>query len=257
LRLGGSRLLDQLLSSPKGSRTFREPCCLVLVRFKKVSLLGHLQEAMIRILRVLMGSLAVVLAAACSSSPPPQATAPGKQASPELLPGDAVRVQVWRESDISGVFTVDDRGIVTLPLLGERQVSGLEPTELRDSLLTDYKEYLQNPSIEVTILRRINILGEVRSPGLYPVDATISLADALALAGGVTPTADPDKIQLVRDNSVIAEGVDQAAVIGASDIMSGDQIVVGQKSWLARNSGVLVGSLIAATALIAATLINN
>jgi protein involved in polysaccharide export with SLBB domain len=180
----------------------------------------------------------------------------GTQASPELLPGDAVRVQVWREADISGVFTVDDRGIVTLPLLGEREVSGLDPSELRDTLLADYKEYLQNPSIEITILRRINILGEVRSPGLYPVDATISLADALALAGGVTPIADPNKIQLVRDNVVIAEGVDQAAVIGASDIRSGDQIVVGMKSWFSRNIAIILGSTIAASAIIAAAFIN-
>jgi protein involved in polysaccharide export with SLBB domain len=181
---------------------------------------------------------------------------PATQASPTLLPGDAVRVQVWREGDISGVFTVDDRGIVTLPLLGEREVAGLDPTELRDSLLADYQEYLQNPSIEVTILRRINILGEVRSPGLYPVDATISLADAIALAGGVTQVADPNKIQLVRDNEVIAQGVDQAAMIGASDIRSGDQIVVGMKSWFSRNVAVIIGSTIAAAAIIAAAFIN-
>ena len=209
---------------------------------------------MTRIIKIIAGSLAVALVAACSSSPPPPAMG-GTQASPELLPGDAVRVHVWREGDLSGTFAVDDRGIVTLPLLGEREVTGLDPSELRDVLLADYKEYLQNPSIEVTILRRINILGEVRSPGLYPVDATISLADALALAGGVTPIADPNKIQLVRDNEVIAEGVNQAAVIGAADIRSGDQIVVGQKSWLARNSAVVLGSLIAATAIIAAAFI--
>ena len=211
---------------------------------------------MTRVFRVLVGGLAVVLASACSSSPPPQPTAPVTQASPELLPGDVVRIQVWRENDLSGVFTVDDRGIVTLPLLGEREVTGLDPSELRDVLLTDYKEYLQNPSIEVTILRRITILGEVRSPGLYPVDATISLADALALAGGITPIADPNKIQLVRDNEVIAEGVDQAAVIGASDIRSGDQIVVGMKSWFSRNIAIVLGSTIAAAAIIAAAFIN-
>lgn len=205
-------------------------------------------------------SAAVALAVsvyACSSSPPPQPGTPATPDSPALLPGDAVRVQVWREADLSGTFAVDDRGIVTLPLLGEREVGGLAPAQLRDVLLTDYKEYLQNPSVEVTILRRINILGEVRSPGLYPVDATVSLADALALAGGVTPTADPNKIQLVRDNEVVAKGVDQAAVIGASDIRSGDQIVVGQKSWLARNTAIILGSFIAATAVVAAAIISN
>jgi polysaccharide export outer membrane protein len=195
--------------------------------------------------------------AACSSAPPPETNAPTIQAAPTLLPGDAVRIQVWREEDISGTFTVDDRGVVTLPLLGTRRVTGLEPAELRDALLSDYTDYLQNPSIEVTILRRINILGEVRSPGLYPVDATISLADALALAGGITPTGNPDKIQLIRDNQVIAKGISQASLIGASDIRSGDQLVVGQKSWFSRNTGVILGSFIAATAVVTAALINN
>lgn len=198
----------------------------------------------------------VSLIAGCSSSQPPNST-PEVQTSPTLLPGDAVRVQVWREGDLSGTFTVDDRGIVTLPLLGEREVVGLDPTRLRDNLLADYKTYLQNPSIEVTILRRINILGAVRSPGLYPVDATISLADALALAGGITPIGDPNRIELVRDNEVIAKGVSQASMIGASDIRSGDQIVVGEKSWMSRNLGVVIGSAIAAGAIIAAALINN
>ena len=55
---------------------------------------------------------------------------------------------------------------------------------------------------------------------------------------------------------MIAEGVDQAAVIGASDIRSGDQIVVGMKGWLARNSAVVLGSAIAATAIIVAATIN-
>jgi len=203
--------------------------------------------------RLAVTALAVGFAA-CSSNPPPQA-GPRVQTPASLLPGDAVRVQVWREGDLSGTFIVDDRGAVTLPLLGERQVGGMEPTQLRNELLDDYAEYLQNPSIEVTVLRRINILGEVRSPGLYPVDATISLADALALAGGITPTGNPDKIRLVRDGEVIAEGVDEASEIAASDIRSGDQIIVDQKSWLSRNAGVVLGSMIAATAVIAAALI--
>jgi len=202
---------------------------------------------------VLIGASGVLVA--CSSSPPPE-TAPD-QASPELLPGDAVRVQVWREADLSGTFTVDDRGVITLPLLGEREVEGLNPATLRDRLLSDYTTYLQNPSIEVTILRRINILGEVRNPGLYPVDATVSMADALALAGGVTSSGDLNKIELVRDNEVVAKGVNQASMIGASDIRSGDQIVVGEKSWVSRNLAVVIGSVIAAGAIIAAAFINN
>jgi polysaccharide export outer membrane protein len=200
---------------------------------------------------------ASLLACACASAPPPEVSQTAGPTPSGLIPGDAVRIQVWREADLSGTFTVDERGFVTLPLLGEREVNGLEPSALRATLLSGYEEYLQNPSIEVTILRRINVLGEVRSPGLYPVDPTISLADAIALAGGITTTGDPNKIQLVRDDEVIIRGVDQAAAISASDIRSGDQIVVGQKSWFSRNIAVVLGSTIAAAAIITAALINN
>lgn len=194
--------------------------------------------------------------AACSSSPPPStAPAEGVRPDPGLSPGDAVRVQVWREDDLSGTFTVDDRGVVTLPLLGEREVAGLEPAELRDDLLTDYREYLQNPSIQVTVLRRINILGAVTQPGLYPVDATISLSEALGMAGGITSTGDEDDIRVIRDGLVIHRALDQATLVGAVDIRSGDQVVVGEKGWFARNPGALLGSLLGATAVIITALV--
>ena len=193
------------------------------------------------------GALIVVAScliwASCASAPhSPDIAAPGSSGiNVSLAPGDAIRVQVWREADLSGTFTVDDRGVVTMPLLGERDVTGLDPAVLRDQLLADYGEYLQNPSVEVTVLRRISILGEVRSPGLYPVDATISLSDALAMAGGVAPNGNTNDIQLIRGQQVVRQDLDEAIVVGASDIRSGDQIVVGEKGWLARNPGAFFG----------------
>jgi polysaccharide export outer membrane protein len=195
---------------------------------------------------------AALLAAACSSSPP--ATRPAPAPDPGLRSGDAVRVSVWREPDVSGTFRVDDRGVVTLPLLGERQVQGMQGPALRDTLLADYRQYLQNPSIEVTVLRRINILGAVNKPGLYPVDATISLVEALGMAGGVSPTGNPDDIRLARDGRVIYEDLDRAALVGDIDVRSGDRIVVGEKSWLERNPGALIGSLLGAAVAITVAL---
>lgn len=196
------------------------------------------------------------LLAACSSSPPPStAPAEGGELNLGLRPGDAVQVRVWREEDLSGTFTVDDRGVVTLPLLGDRQVAGLHPAELRDNVLTDYREYLQNPSIEITVLRRINILGAVNEPGLYPVDATISLSEALGLAGGISSSGNEDDIRVIRDGRTIHRALEQTTLVGTVDIRSGDQVVVGEKGWLARNPGALLGSLLGATAVILTALI--
>lgn len=202
---------------------------------------------------VLAASLVAVLAA-CSSSPPP-ATAPPAGPDPGLRPGDVVKVAVWREADLSGQFQVDDRGVVTLPLLGEREVMGMQGPELRDQLLKEYREYLQNPSIEVTVLRRVNILGAVNAPGLYPVDETISLTEALGLAGGVSPEGDADDIRLYRDGAIVYDDLDRAALVGDIDIRSGDRIVVAEKGWFERNPGALIGSLIAAAAGVTVALI--
>ena len=98
------------------------------------------------------------------------ATAPSDpaEASPGVRPGDIVRVWVWREKDYSGEFPVDVRGSVVLPVLGEMTVSGHTAEQLTDTLREAYRKYLNNPSIEVTVLRRVAVQGEVMKPGLYP-----------------------------------------------------------------------------------------
>jgi polysaccharide export outer membrane protein len=199
--------------------------------------------------------LGLTIAACASSSPPAPEPTYGVEPALGLQPGDAVRLDVWREEDLSGTFRVDDRGVAIFPLLGDRHVAGREPAELRDELLADYREYLRNPSIEVTVLRRINILGAVGQPGLYTVDATMSLSEALGLAGGVTPEGDSDDIRLYRDDRVIKRNLDRSVLVSDVDMRSGDRIVVAEKNWFERNPGALIGSLIAAAAGITVALI--
>lgn len=198
--------------------------------------------------------LVLGLLVACSSSPPPSA-GPAPATEPGLRPGDVVRISVWREPDLSGQFSVDDRGIVTLPLLGETNVTGREASTLQSELMEEYRRYLQNPSIEVRLLRRINVLGAVNEPGLYPVDATVSLSEVLGLAGGIAPNGDADDIQLAREGQIIRESLDRRALLGDFDIRSGDRILVGEKSWVERNPGALIGSLLAAVAGVTIALI--
>lgn len=176
-------------------------------------------------------------------------TSPGEHAI-TLQPGDLVRVQIWREEDLSGEFPVDEDGVVTLPLLGERQVTGTPMRELRDTLIAAYRVHLRNPSISVTPLRRVNVLGEVRQPGLYSVDPTVSLAGAVALAGGATPNGDLNRITVVRAGETIHERVAAASTLNTVDIRSGDQILVQRRSWFERNSTFVVSALLSVTSLI-------
>src|SRR5438105_2775095 len=93
--------------------------------------------------------------------------------------GDMIRLRIWREDDLSGEFQVDSKGTVVFPRLGEYKVTGETPESLVTRLMEDYRKYLVNPSIEITVLRRINILGAVSKPGIFNVDPTITIADAL------------------------------------------------------------------------------
>ncbi len=166
-----------------------------------------------------------------------------------------MELRVWREPDLTGTFPIDDRGIVTVPLLGEREVAGMDPSALRASLLRDFRQYLQNPSIEVAVLRRITVLGAVGAPGVYSVDTTMTLREALGLAGGVAPNGDADDIRLIRGGRLVRRSLDRDVSIASVDIRSGDEIVVGQRGWLTQNSGALLGSVIAAAAVITTALL--
>ncbi len=202
----------------------------------------------------IVGVTLLCLAVPAGAQQPRNATAASDpvEASPGVRPGDIIRLWVWREKDYSGEFPVDARGTVVLPVLGEMTVSGHTAEQLSDTLRGAYRKYLNNPSIEVTVLRRVAVQGEVVRPGLYPADATISIAELITLAGGVTPNGNQKKIELLRNGRVLVSGLGPSAVLQRSPVQSGDAIFVPQKGWFSRNGQVfLYGGVSLATALLA------
>lgn len=172
-----------------------------------------------------------------------------------LRPGDVVRLRIWREPDMSGEFQVDEAGTVVFPRLGERRVLDHTPESLQALLLDEYRVFLRNPSIDVTVLRRVRIMGAVQNPGLYPVDPTVTIADALALAGGATAQGDQHKMKILRDGVQITAIVTESTVIGDSPIQSGDVILVPERTWIVRNSGIVATVIGASVSLIIALFI--
>jgi len=156
---------------------------------------------------------------------------------------------------MSGDYAVDEAGTVIFPRVGEYHVLGDTPETLRSRLLADYQRYLRNPSIEITILRRVRIIGAVNSPGLHLVGPTLSVADALALAGGATPIGDPDKLRIFREGLQIAVDIRQNTLIRDSPIRSGDQIVVPERSWVSRNAAVVAATITGTVSLVIALFI--
>jgi polysaccharide export outer membrane protein len=177
------------------------------------------------------------------------------QADPAALkPGDVLRMRIYLEPDLSGEFAVNENGIVTLPRLGDLRIAAWPADSIRPRLIRAFAEYLRDPVVEVTLLRRVAIFGSVMKPGLYPIDPTMTVQEALALAGGASPDGKRDKIELIRGDSRVLNDLAAGTRLDQIRLQSGDQLFVPQRSWLARNTWV-VGSFIGATATVVAVLL--
>lgn len=184
----------------------------------------------------------------------PAAPASDAAANAILYPGDLVRLKIWREPDLSGDFQVDEHGFSVFPKIGQVHVSDITTDSLRKMLIGTYSQYLKDPSIEVTMLRRVTVIGAVKNPGLYPVDPTMSITDVLALAGGADPTGMQDKVDVIRGGNKQRVKYTQKTSVSSLAIRSGDELFLPERSWVSRN-GYVVGALIGAAVLITTTVI--
>jgi len=133
---------------------------------------------------------------------------------------------------------VETSGIVAIPLLGEMHVAGKPLSEVRNEVRDRYRSLTTNGVAIVSLQFRVSVLGQVARPGLYAVDATQSVFDALSQAGGPTPGADLTRVRLIRDDHVVILDAKQAEETGAPLLsillQSGDRIIVPQQTmtWL-------------------------
>jgi protein involved in polysaccharide export with SLBB domain len=175
---------------------------------------------------------------------------PRAQVASSLGSGDLIVIKIWREPDLSDTVQVDNTGMAVFPKLGPIAVTGISADSLERLLVSRYAQYLQNPSIKVGVLRRITIWGAVISPGTYPVDLTMSITDALALAGGATPQGKTDKVELRRGNErSVLDLSGNIRQVGDISLQSGDQLFVPQRSWMSRNAALVVTAVAAVTSL--------
>jgi polysaccharide export outer membrane protein len=140
----------------------------------------------------------------------------------KIAPNDRVSVMVYNQSgsgagqltsmvsDRGGADTgggdeslgllVTQRGTVRLPLVGSQKIAGMTEDEAVKYLINEYKKYLRNPYVTVTIMnQRVYVLGEVRRPGVVPVtNGTMNLVEVIARSGDLTDYAERTNIKILR-----------------------------------------------------------
>lgn len=202
---------------------------------------------------VCVSTLLLGLLAGCASPPP---DLPSGQAAYGALhmsnapvqqeyrvgPLDTIAVTVFQEPDLSiKGLQVDSSGQVLMPLIGSIQASGLTTTELGNLIAQRLgQKYLRDPQVSVNVQSsaslRVTVEGAVKEPGVYQIEGSTTLVDALAMAKGPLDTAKLKEVVVFRT----VGGKEMGAVFNLADIRRGaannpeivgrDRIVVGLDS---------------------------
>src|SRR3954462_15095523 len=113
---------------------------------------------------------------------------------------DVLTITSYDQADMSGKFTVEADGTLTFPMIGRVKAGGLTLRGLEAAIKTQLKDdgYFRNPQITVAVdtykSQKVFIVGEVRTPGTYPLSGNMNLVEALARAGSTLPTASGEAV---------------------------------------------------------------
>jgi polysaccharide biosynthesis/export protein len=174
---------------------------------------------------ILAGFLLAVAAPAYSQDPPAQDKQDKKeeskdakaQAAPSPAPAgaedpsykigaqDLLKVDVWREDQLTRTVPVRPDGKITLPLLNDIQAAGLRPMELSEVIREELKKFITNPQVTVTVTeinsRRVYVNGEVNKSGAFQLLPHMTVLQALSGSGGFTPFARIKNIYVLRNEN--------------------------------------------------------
>ena len=144
-------------------------------------------------------------ASPAAQSPAPAASPATADAGYKIGPQDVLRIDVWKEPEISRSVPVRPDGKVSLPLLNDVQAAGLTAMELANVITEGLKKFINNPQVTVSVSeinsRRVYVTGEVTRPGAYPLLPNMTVLQALTSAGGFTQFARIKNIYVLRTES--------------------------------------------------------
>lgn len=154
-------------------------------------------------------------------------------------PGDVLRVNVWKNDQLSQEISVRPDGAITLPLLGDIQVVGKTLEQVDSAISEQGSRFFTEPlSVTTQVVEiksyRIYVLGEVQRPGEYSPATQITVLQALSLGGGFTRFASTDDIVVIRHDDkgarripfAYTEVVKRGALHENLLLKSGDTVVV-------------------------------
>jgi len=128
---------------------------------------------------------------------------PGAQPECRLGVDDVIDVVVWKEPELTRTLTIRPDGKISLPLINDLQAKGKTVGELQDEIKEKLSGYVNDPLVTVMVKElnsfKFSVLGEVKTPGVYKTSQSVSVLDAIAMAGGFTEFAKQNHVIVIRN----------------------------------------------------------
>lgn len=150
----------------------------------------------------------------------------------QLSPGDNVRILIFQNPDLTLETRIDEQGTITYPLIGAIKIGGMAIAAAEKAIANALQDggFLKQPHVNIVVLtmhgNKVSVLGQVRKPGLYPLETVnVKVLDMLALAGGIAPDgADVAVLTGIRNGKPFRREVDVAGIFLTNGIQ-GDAFV--------------------------------
>ena len=193
--------------------------------------------------RIVAAVIASALTAGCALA----------QSSP-ARPGDRVVIRIFRDSATLVTVDIDPMGNAVLPLAGDVHLAGIPAPAIQDSVRSALKAYVKPSMVQASLERRIAVGGEVFKPGVYYLDWSYAVRDAIAEAGGATVAGRSRNVLLERGGVWTQLKDWRSGSAGLASLESGDRLYVERVSWLERNALQLITAMgVVASVIVSAT----
>jgi polysaccharide biosynthesis/export protein len=148
-----------------------------------------------------------------------------------LQPGDVVRITVWRKPELSGEFELAADGTIDHPIYQSVEVTGIPLGDARARLHHFLTDWEAEPRFVMKPLFRVGVGGEVQKPNLYTLAPEMTIAQAVAAAGGVTERGRLNRVRVLRHGGDFEVDLTRSDTpLAQQTVRSGDQIIVGKRS---------------------------
>jgi polysaccharide export outer membrane protein len=190
-----------------------------------------------RLAAVVFAAVPLVAARAYAADPPTaKADTTPVTAEYRLGAGDKLRVEVYKDSQLSQSVQIRPDGKITLPLVGDLEATDRTPLELRDEITRSLKEYMNNPVVTVIVVDAVSsqvfVTGQVAKSGPVPIYGPTTILQVLAMAGGLSDWANKKDIRVFRQGPAGPQTIKfnyQDAIDGVTRaiyLRAGDTVIV-------------------------------